>query len=257
MIIGKRHALLWGPLFLFIVAFVLHVNQMFVMFAALTLLTPVSYALGRRKLAGVTASRHGRSAMTAGERGTVALTVRNEGKLRQFFLAVRDSLPDGLESEEGGEALVADLPAGAEERLQYSLLARRRGVYRVGPLLLEGSDYLGLYRFTRRVGEAAELLVYPRAIPVPNLWRRSLRGRTPQRSRRRMIGQGGEFFGIRDYYPGDDLRRVDWKASARRSKLAVVETEQVETMEAVILLDLRREAHAGEAHEEDHGVGQQ
>jgi uncharacterized protein (DUF58 family) len=67
MTLGKRHALLWGPLFIFIVAFVLHVNQMFVMFCSLCLLAPVSFALGRHKLAGVSVSRHARSVMTAGE----------------------------------------------------------------------------------------------------------------------------------------------------------------------------------------------
>jgi hypothetical protein len=59
VIIGKRHSLLWGPLFLFLVAFVLHVNQVYFMFATLGLLVPVSYALGRRKLAGLEVSRHG------------------------------------------------------------------------------------------------------------------------------------------------------------------------------------------------------
>lgn len=245
MTIGKRHALLWGPFFIFIVAFILHVNQMFIMFAALGLLAPVSYVLGRRKLTGIEVSRHARSVMTAGERGTVTLNVRNEGSLRQFFIVVRDRLPDGLESPENGEVLVADLPAEAEERLQYSLLARRRGVYCIGPPVLEGSDYLGLYKFTRRTSEAAELLVYPRPIPVPNLWPRSLRGRTPHKSRRRIVGPSTEFYGIRDYYPGDDLRRVDWKTSAKRDKLSVIETEQTDSMEAVVLLDLTAQTHAG------------
>lgn len=246
MIIGKRQALLWGPMFLFIVAFVLHVSQIYVMFAALGMLAPVSYLLGRRKLAGIVVSRHGKSVMTAGERGTVTLTVRNEGSLRQFFFAVRDHLPDGLESPQQGEVLVADLPPGAEQRYQYTLLARRRGVYRVGPPTLHGSDYLGLYQFSRRCGPAAELLVYPRAIPIPNLWPRSLRGRAPHSSRRRVIGPSTEFYGVRDYYPGDDMRRVAWKTSARRGKLTVVETQQTESTEAVVVVDLAAAVHAGE-----------
>lgn len=246
MSIGKRHALLWGPLFLFIVAFVLHVNQMYVMFSALMLLAPASYLLGRRKLNGLTATRHSRGVMTAGERSPVLLTVRNEGRLRQFFLGVRDSLPEGLESAEGGAVFLPDLSPGTEQRVQYSLLARRRGVYRVGPLMLEGSDYLGLYKFTRRVGETSELLVYPRPLPIPNLWRRSLRGRAPQQSRRHRMGEDGSFFGVRDYVPGDDLRRVDWKTSARRGHLAVIQSEETESTEAVVLLDLSRASHAGQ-----------
>lgn len=245
MLIGKRQALLWGPLFLFIVAFVLHVNQMFVMFAALGLLGPVSYALGRRKLAEIHVARYGRSVMTAGERGSVHLTVRNEGRLRQFFVAVRDLLPEGLESPEGGQVLVADLPAESERRMSYSLFARRRGVFQVGPPVLEASDYLGLYRFIRRQEQAAELLVYPRAIPIPNLWPRALAGRRPHKAARRVVGPSTEFFSLRDYLPGDDLRRVNWKASAKRDKLTVIQTEHVDANECVIVVDLSAGAHAG------------
>ena len=226
MIIEKRHALLWGPMFIFIVAFVLHINQMYTMFAAVGMLAPVSYLLGRRKLAGIGVSRQGKSVMTAGERGTVTLTVRNEGRVRQFFLAVRDRLPEGLESPENGEALVSDLAPGEQQRVAYSLFARRRGAYQVGPTALEGSDYLGLYKFTRRAGPAPELLVYPRAMPIPNLWPQSLRGRSPHRPRRRYRGPSSEFYGVREYYPGDDPRRVDWKTSARRGKLAVIGGER-------------------------------
>lgn len=245
MLIGKRQALLWGPLFLFIVAFVLHVNQMFIMFAALGLLGPVSYALGRRKLAEIRVDRYGRSVMTAGERGSVHLTVRNDGRLRQFFVVVRDQLPDGLESPEGGQVLVADLPAESDRRLSYDLLARRRGVFSVGPPVLEASDYLGLYRFTRKGERAAEVLVYPRAIPIPNLWPRALSGRKPHKASRRVIGPSTEFFSLRDYLPGDDLRHINWKSSAKRDKLTVVQSEQIEANECVIAVDLSAASHAG------------
>jgi uncharacterized protein (DUF58 family) len=244
--VGKRHALLWGPLFLFLVAFVLHVNQIYFMFAALGLLVPISYVLGRRKLAGLAVIRHGRSVMTAGEAGAVTLTLSNRGRLRQLFVQVRDRLPDGLESPEGGEVLVADLPSGATEDFQYTLRARRRGVYQVGPPTLVAADYLGLFRFTRAAAEASELLVYPRSLPVPDLWQRSLQGRAPHKSRRRVIGPSHELYGVREYAPGDDLRRVDWKTTARTARLMVVETEQVETAEAAILVDLGPGRHVGQ-----------
>jgi uncharacterized protein (DUF58 family) len=244
--IGRRQALLWGPFFIFLVAFILHINQMFIMFAALGLLGPISYLLGRRKLGGIEVARHGKSVMTAGELGQVTLKVRNEGQTRQFYMAVRDSLPEGLESPDAGEVLVADLAPGGEQRLQYSLHARRRGVYQVGPTVLEGWDFLGLYRFSRTVGRQVELLVYPRPLPVPNLWRSSLHGRTPNKPRKRIVGPSSDFHGVRDYAPGDDLRRVAWKVSARRGKLAVIETEQTEATEAVVIVDLAAATHRGQ-----------
>lgn len=246
MSIGKRHALIWGPFFLFIVAFVLHVNQIYVMFAALGLLAPVSYMLGRRKLAGIVVSRHCRSVMTAGEHGKVSISVHNSGRLRQFFLRVADALPDGLESPEGGEVLLDDLPPDAEGRQSYTVIARRRGAYRIGPARLETSDFLGLYGFSMLADAPAEVLVYPRPIPIPNLWPRATGGRTPNKASRRIIGPSTELFSLRDYLPGDDRRKIAWKASARRNKLTVIQTEQVEATECAVILDLQRDAHAGQ-----------
>lgn len=245
MTAGKRSALLWGPFFIFLVAFILHINQMFVMFCALAFLAPVSYMIGRRKLEGLEVIRHSRSVMTAGEVGTVSLRLRNRTGLRRSFVGVQDMLPEGLESPDGASLLVPDLPPGADEPLQYRLAARRRGVYGIGPLRLEGHDFLGLYRFTRRVGPVAELLVYPQAVPMPNLWRPAARGVMPRRSRRRRLGATGDFRGVRSYVPGDDLRRVDWKSSARQGRLTVIETEHPETTEAVVILDLLRGTHVG------------
>jgi uncharacterized protein (DUF58 family) len=242
---GKRSALLWGPFFIFLVAFTLHINQMFVMFCTLAFLAPVSYFIGRRKLEGLEVVRHSRSVMTAGEVGTVSLRLRNRTGLRRSFIAVQDVLPEGLESPDGAGVLVPDLPPGADEPLQYRLAARRRGAYQIGPLRLECHDFLGLYRFTRRLGPVAELLVYPQAVPMPNLWRPAARGVTPRRSRRRRLGLSGDFAGVRAYVPGDDLRRVDWKSSARQGRLTVIETENPETTEAVVILDLQRGTHVG------------
>lgn len=245
MTAGKRSALLWGPFFIFLVGFVLHINQMFVMFCALAFLAPVSYMIGRRKLEGLEVVRHSRSVMTAGEVGTVSLQLRNRTGLRRSFIGIRDLLPDGLESPDGASLLVPDLPPDANEPLQYRLAARRRGVYTIGPVRLECHDFLGLYRFTRRVGPVAELLVYPRAVPMPNLWPPAARGVMPRHSRRRRLGPTGDFRGVRNYVPGDDLRRVDWKSSARQGRLTVIETENPQITEAVVILDLLRGTHVG------------
>lgn len=249
MTIGKRHALLWGPAFLFLVAFVLHVNQIYFIFATLGMLVPLSYLLGRRKLDGIRLTRHARSVLAPGETGTVTLTITNHGRLRQLFLQVCDHLPAGLESPEEGRVLVADLPVGATEQLTYHLRATRRGVYQVGPPTLVAADYLGLFRFTRRVGAPSEVIVYPSVIPVPDLWRHTLNGRAPHKSRRRVVGPSNDLYGVREYTPGDDLRRVDWKTSARAAQLMVVETERAENAEAVVWLDLAAASHQADSIE--------
>ena len=61
----------------------------------------------------------------------------------------------------------------------------------------------------------------------------------------RQIGTGSEFWGIREYIPGDDVRRINWKSSARLDRLFSNEYEGERSGDVVILLDARRESAIG------------
>lgn len=242
----KRQALFWGSFFLAIVGFILHIHQVFTMAATLACLPLIAWLLGRNKLRGLGVSRRCPTAITAGEAVRVDLTVTNSARTRRIFFVVSDTLPQALQSERQVDLPVAILGPGEQTTLSYELQPQRRGAYRLGPSQLLAPDAIGLRQFRRDLQQTDELLVYPQPVHLPYLWPASSGGTQPIKPRRRTRGQGDDLYGIRDYVPGDDPRHIDWKTTARRGKLAVVEYERPESLEAMILLDLDRLWHGGE-----------
>jgi uncharacterized protein (DUF58 family) len=241
----KRQALVWGSIFLAIVAFILHVSQLFTMAAVLACLPLVTYLLGRNKLRGLQVGRTLPTAVTAGERVSVDLTVSNEARTRRIFFVVSDQVPAALEPRGHFDLPVAMLGPGEQTRVSYELTPPRRGLYRLGPVKLLAPDAIALRQYNRDLNEISELLVYPQSLALPYLWPAAVGGHQPLKPRRRLRGEGDDLYGIRDYVPGDDPRRIDWKTTARRAKLAVIEYERPESLEAMIVLDLERRWHAG------------
>lgn len=254
----KRQALLWGSIFLAIVGFILHIHQLFAMAATLALLPQVSRFIGRRKLQGLRASRQLVPAVSAGEATGVTVRITNDARTRKIFFTVSDTLPPPLNGagKNSPELPVAILGPGESARLAYDVQPTRRGVYTLGPVQLATRDPLGIRHYTRQLPVLSELVVYPRPVALPPLWPAAAGGRHPVRPRRRLRGEGDELYGIRDYVAGDDPRRIDWKTTARRGKLAVVEYERPESLEGLIVLDLGESWHGGEEdrHTLEYGV---
>jgi uncharacterized protein (DUF58 family) len=137
------------------------------------------------------------------------------------------------------------LKAKSEVSYGYSLRCRRRGSYRVGPLVAITSDPLGLSRRERVIAEPFELLVHPRVEVVND---RPLTRMFEDPPIRPPVSKpwpsGLEFYGMREYVPGDDLRRVVWRATARTGKVMVREAEQGITDHITLILDTDRGGHS-------------
>lgn len=245
---GKKHVLIWGSIFLLLVGLVLAVRQLYVMFAVLALLAPVSWLLSRDTLGALKVRREAPGLVKEGQQRPVRLVVRNTGMRRRYFFTIADALPDGLEAvgEGDGRTLVPSLSNEEDFRFEYILQANRRGVFNIGPATLKHSDLIGMFSFTREIGDTDELVVHPTPVKIPQVWTRVASLRAPERPRRRFRGEGTELYGTRPFVPGDDLRRVDWNATARRGQLIVREYERAEATDATIVLDLERRVHRGE-----------
>jgi uncharacterized protein (DUF58 family) len=112
--------------------------------------------------------------------------------------------------------LVLD-PAQAEGVLEAQLVAHRRGRHTLPPPVARRSGPLGLAAWTHEVGEAADVVVYP-DLPAARRLASSVRaGKFRDEGLRRQgpLGLGTEFESVRDYVPDDDIRHVNWRATAR------------------------------------------
>jgi uncharacterized protein (DUF58 family) len=139
---------------------------------------------------------------------------------------------------------VSVLSSGKELLHRYTIRPKLRGVYNVGPLSVSWNDPFGLTRGEAQLAEKAEILVHPATEliydrPLTRQWEDP-----PIRPpKTKPWSSGFEFYGMRDYVAGDDLRRIVWRAVARTGRLMVRESEQGVTDQVIIVLDTGRQWH--------------
>jgi len=124
---------------------------------------------------------------------------------------------------------------------RYEVLCRSRGVYQVGPAEVAVADPLALAERRTGTGPLDRLTVYPRVEELEGF--PSVRGHDPamQSTRPTYAVRGGEdFFTLREYQVGDDLRKVHWPSSAKRDELMIRQLEVPWQARALVVLDQRQ-----------------
>jgi uncharacterized protein (DUF58 family) len=177
--------------------------------------------------------------LQVGVDGRVDLRVRAGG--RTPTLAVADAFDHGRRA---ARFLLAPLAPGEEARAAYRFPTDRRGRFGVGPLRATLGDPFGLVSVTRHVLATEEIVVYPRVheiVPPPEVGGLDL-DRDHPRVRAR-VEPSGDFMTLRDYVPGDDLRHVHWRSTARRGHLMMRQNETRRRAPVLIVLDVRPGAH--------------
>jgi uncharacterized protein (DUF58 family) len=143
------------------------------------------------------------------------------------------------------QPLVPDVavdPPEADGRLEGNVRASRRGRHTLPGPATRVRGPLGLAAWYRRGGDPADVLVYP---DMPAAWRlvlavRQGRFRDPGRLTRGPLGLGTDFESIRDYLPDDDIRQVNWRATARLGRPMSNQYRVEQDRDVVCLLDVGR-----------------
>jgi len=123
----------------------------------------------------------------------------------------------------------------------YHFAIRSRGIYRVGRTRVSSRFPFGLFRCTVAVDAVAELIVVPAAVPLPADWLSPSRatGRATARHSPRHGAMEGEFYGMRDWRPGDSRRWIHWRTSARRGEITVKQFERQMEQDLTVLVETR------------------
>jgi uncharacterized protein (DUF58 family) len=190
-------------------------------------LLPSRVAIGR----AVTPGR-----VPAGEPARVDLEVINRNRRRSPLLRLHDS----VSGTRGVRLSLAPLPGGGSARGAYRLPTTRRGILELGPVKVDDVDALGLARRTHRVDTRVRLIVHPpvEVLPAVNV----PAGDDPLLGEdlRQSLGLSDEEFdGLREYAPGDDLRKVHWPSSARHDELLVRQFRPPRHGRLAVVLDTR------------------
>ncbi len=186
-----------------------------------------------------------RDRLQVGSDVDVTLVLRNDGPSLDL-VEVLDGLSSELKVVRGTNHAVVSLPEGETLVLTYTLRPTLKGEYRIGPTRVRVLDPLALgVEDAVAIGDSRVVVA-----PVMEDLRRAQLG--PRRTRpwfghvtSRQIGTGLEFWGIREYVPGDEVRRINWKASARLDRIFSNEYEGERSGDVVIILDARRESAVG------------
>jgi len=183
----------------------------------------------------------------AGSDSRVELAVVNRASRRTPVLLVRDPFDGGRRQ---ARFLLAPLVPGEVARAAYRLPTHQRGVFSLGPLDVSRGDAFGLATSSVTVASGTELTVYPRVdviAPLPHTI-----GHDPYAGadHPNAIGLMGEdFYALRSYEVGDDLRRVHWPSTARTGDLMIRQDEMPWQGRVTVVLDTRRRAHTPESLE--------
>lgn len=180
-----------------------------------------------------------------GQRVTVELEVENQAATQASFLLLEDQLPAAL--GRSARLVIAGLPAKGKQRVSYSLAAQTRGRYTLGPLTVDLSDPFALTKLRVEFDEREELVVTPEVEQLaggPN----SPFGMTSGLAlSRHLFRTGDDFYTMRPYQEGDDLRRIHWPSVARSGELMIRQDESARRSTAVLFVDTRESA-VGKIH---------
>lgn len=200
---------------------------------------------------GLSAGRRLPRRIAAGDDLLVDLTLANgRRRLDSWVVLVEDSIvyegAGGKTSQVRVETLFPRVPAGETGRASYRCQLPHRGRYRFGPLKISTRFPLGLVQADTTSPVYGALVVCPRLGKLGRAWDRLIESDRlgAQRSQRQRGLVEGEFYGLRDWRPGDSRRWIHWRTSARRPALTVRQFERQRNRDVTLVLDLWQPADA-------------
>ena len=187
----------------------------------------------------VVVNREPLTALSVGRTGEVVYRWTNPSS-RPARLHVREVRPDILGGLQAPRALA--IPPRAAVREPVPVVPLRRGRETgAGGFVIDSMGPLGLGRHRVRLPLPWDVVVYPPLVSV------RLRASVADARRRdagmkpiRRLGEGRLFESLREWVPGDDLRHIDWKATARRAKVITRQYEAERRQQVLLVLDTGR-----------------
>ncbi len=207
-------------------------NLLYLILAWLLSFIIASGVLSEVTMRGLGVTRRAPPQVFAGQPFLMEISVENQkAGLASFSIEIEDLL-DGRPLDK--KCYFLKIPPGRTQRTSYRHTFARRGLYRFDGFRVATRFPFTLFRKSKDVDTASEVLVYPRIVSVT---------RPPPRPRARgagpsqRIGRRGEFFGLREWKQGDDRRGIHWRSTARTGRLMVREHEDELERQVTIAVD--------------------
>jgi uncharacterized protein (DUF58 family) len=235
----------------YIIADLINMRVLYLLSVALGLALVLGYAQVRRAPQHVRSSRFlGHNPCLEGESVKVESKVIFGGRVPGVVISAADIMPFGLNRREPVET--SSLVPGQITR-SYRIRPEKRGRYKVGPMVVGVADSFGLMVRSFSVGEESPLMVYPKHLPI-QLVRGNEASEMLGVSTTNEKGASAEFLRIRLYQPGDEMKTIHWRSSAKTGKLMVRELAREETRSTTIILNCEERSNRGMTESFELGV---
>ena len=170
---------------------------------------------------------------------TIDLIIQNKGR-SVGFLEIYDNLPSEVEVNNRSNHTIIRLKKDELVVNKYHLECRLRGQYRLGNPSLRIYNPSFLFYYEADIESKSSLVVLPQIEQIEGIdlstdFPKMYQGAMPIRR----IGTSGEFYGIREYFPGDDFKNINWRVFGRTRKLMVNQFEREDISDIMIVLDAR------------------
>ncbi len=180
-----------------------------------------------------------------GEEMEVGFTVKNESE-EEVFLEIIDELSSNLELTEGSNHQLVHLGPKDKQKIKYSVKFLKTDNYKIGPVKARHIDTFELFSQDMIFKKYMNVVAMP---PIEELSRTKLR---PQHTRgwlgnikSSQMGLGSEFFSIREYLQGDEMRDINWKATARYLTPKTNSYEAEKSGDVIIIVDAFHVSNVG------------
>lgn len=241
----KWSTLLFGSIFVVVVAGAINAPHLYYMAAILLTLPGVSYALGFFSLRNLNFRREPPAVAWAGENGELIYAVENPTRIPRYFLSCRETLPDWIEPLSENPPIFNVSPE-ATARVVCPVHFARRGVYSLSHFESVAIDPLGVFAFGQSHPGEGEIVVYPLPEQMKT-WKMSGADKYGWQEFTVVALRGNSVDpdGVRQHVPGDPLRRIHWRQTARTGRLSVIEFEDPQSIQVQMILDRRKGRNFG------------
>lgn len=189
---------------------------------------------------GIEVTREVPDKLSNGDKNTIRLFVRNSSII-PLVVSIVDEVPHQFQIRDF--QLNISLTGGQEKEIAYDLTPFQRGVYSFGRTLAYVSNTVGFFR--RRIifnPDPLNVPVYPSFLNIRRFEFLAISNQLTEAGikRIRKIGQHSEFDQIRDYVRGDDIRTINWKATAKKAKLMANQYQDERSQQIFNVIDMGR-----------------
>ena len=232
---------------LFIVAALLRVDFFFTLLYLFLGIFILSHLWSKRVMQNLYISREMQPRAFWGDKVEVVVKLENRSRLPIPWLLFHEVYPLTMSSPSFYREVVS-LPGKQSHQTCYTLNARKRGYYNIGPLTVSTGDMLGFRADMTGDLEASSLIVYPRIVPILRLVLPTYSPQVALPTSVPLFQDPARPIGVRAYTPGDNPRHIHWTATAASNQMLVKQFQPAIARDNAIFLNLSRSDYAAHGY---------